>query len=110
MEVATHVLQFVLLGNNGFRFYFAHLPTTEADPSSLYVNFWRAVGWLRKFGFQFNFCCCDGGAANRTFVKMHFKDKDAVKERFTTINPYTRKPMFFLLDPSVSVHNHKFES
>lgn len=104
MEVATHVLQFVFLENNGFRFPFAHFPTTEADPSSLYVNFWRAVGWLRKFEFQSNFCCCDGGEANRTFVKMHFKDKDAVKERFTTINPYTRKPMVSLLDPS---HNIK---
>lgn len=104
VEVATHVLQFVFSGNNGFRFPFAHFPTTEADPSSLYVNFWRAVGWVRKFGFQSNFCCCDVGEANRTFIKMHFKDKDAVKERFTTINPYTRKPMVFLLDPS---HNIK---
>lgn len=33
---------------------------------------------------------------------MHFKEKDPVNERFTTINPYTRKPMVFLLDPSVS--------
>ena len=33
---------------------------------------------------------------------MHFKGKDPVKERFTTINPYTRKQMVFLLDPSVS--------
>ena len=33
---------------------------------------------------------------------MHFKGQDPVEERFTTINPYTRKPMVFLLDPSVS--------
>ena len=33
---------------------------------------------------------------------MHFKGKDPVDEKFTTTNPYTRKPMVFLLDPSVS--------
>lgn len=102
IDVASHVLQFVFLGNNGFRFPFAHFPTKEADPASLYTNFWKAVGWLKRFGFQTNFCCCDGGEANRSFIKMHFKEKDPVNERFTTINPYTRKPMVFLLDPSVS--------
>ena len=96
------MLQFVFLGNNGFRFPFAHFPTKEADPASLYTNFWKAVGWLRRFGFQANYCCCDGGEANRSFIKMHFKGQDPVEERFTTINPYTRKPMVFLLDPSVS--------
>lgn len=102
IEVATHVLQFVFLGNNGFRFPFAHFPTTEADPATIYTNFWKAVGWLRRFGFNTNYCCCDGGEANRSFIKMHFKGKDPEVERFKTINPYTRKPMVFLLDPSVS--------
>ena len=101
VEVATHVLQFVFLGNNGFRFPFAHFPTTEADPASLYTNFWKAVGWLRMVGFQVNYCCMDGGEANRSFVKMHFQGKDPEEEKFTTINPYTRTPMVFLLDPSV---------
>ena len=35
IDVASHVLQFVFLGNNGFRFPFAHFPTKEADPASL---------------------------------------------------------------------------
>jgi hypothetical protein len=69
IEVATHVLQFVFLGNNGFPFPFAHFPTKEADPASLYTNFWEAVGWLKRFGFTANYCCCDGGEANRSFVK-----------------------------------------
>ena len=42
------------------------------------------------------------GEANRSFIKMHFKGKDPVEERFATTNPYKRKPMVFLLDPSVS--------
>lgn len=52
IDVASHVLQFVFLGNNGFRFPFAHFPTKEADPASLYTNFWKAVGWLRGLGFR----------------------------------------------------------
>ena len=92
----------MFLGNNGFRFPFAHFPTTEADPASLYTIFWQGVGWLKRFGFTTNYCCCDGKEANRSFVKMHFKGKDPEKERFMTLNPFTRKPMVFLLDPSVS--------
>lgn len=38
-----------------------------------------------------------------SFIKMHFKGKDPVKEKLTTISPYTRKPVVFLLDPSVSL-------
>lgn len=97
IDVASHVSQFVFMENNGFRFPFAHFPTKEADPTSLYTNFWKAFGWLKRFGFQTNFCCCDGGEANRSFIKMHFKEKDPVNERFTTINPYTRKPMGFFV-------------
>ena len=89
----------------GFRFPFSHFPTKEANPASLYTNFWKAVGRLKRFGFQTNDCCCDGGEANRSFIKLHFQGKNPEKERFTTINPYTRTPMVFMLDPSVSFHN-----
>ena len=75
VDVATHVLQFVFLGNNGFRFLFARSPTTEDDPS-LYTNFWKAAGWLRMIGFRVNYCCMDSGEANRGFIKMHFQGKN----------------------------------
>lgn len=100
--MASHVMQFVFLGNGGFRFPFAHFPTKEADPASIYVNFWKSVGWLSTYGFTDTFCCCDGGQANRSFIEMHFKGKDPIKESFTTVNPFSRKPMVFILDPSVS--------
>ena len=38
-----------------------------------------------------------------TSSKSILKGKDPVKEKFTTICPYTRKPMVFLLDPPVSL-------
>ena len=99
LRFLTHILQFVFLGNNGFRFPIAHFPTKEAKPASLYTNFWKAVGWLRMFGFQTNYCCNDVGEAYRSFIKMHFKGKDPVKERFTTTNPYTKNQWCFFLIP-----------
>ena len=42
------------------------------------------------------YCCCDGGEANRSFIKMHFKGKGPVEERFTTTNTYKRKPVVFI--------------
>jgi hypothetical protein len=102
VKLATHVLQFVFLGHTGFRFPFAHWPTTEASATSLYTHFWKAVYWLLQGGFIVHYCCCDGGSANRSFVKLHFKDKDPFAEKFTTINPYTGDQLVFILDPYVS--------
>lgn len=48
-----------------------------------------------------HYCCCDGGSANRSFIKLHFSGKDPLTEKFTTINPYTREPLVFLMDPYV---------
>ena len=101
-ELASHVLQFVFLGNTGFRFPFAHWPTKEVDPSTLYIIFWKAVFWLLKAAFKVRYCCCDGGEANRSFIKLHFKDKDPFKELFTITNPYTKEPLYFILDFAVS--------
>ncbi|XP_070548616.1 uncharacterized protein [Ptychodera flava] len=101
---ATHVLQMVFLGNTGFRFPIAHWPTREVDPATLYTQFWNSVKWLRKGGFHVTFCCLDGGQANRSFVQLHFKGKDPVREKFTTLNLYTHEPMIFYMDPW---HNFK---
>ena len=51
-KLASHVLQMIFLGDTGFRFPFAHFPTTEATASDLYVVFWEAVLNLHKWGFQ----------------------------------------------------------
>ncbi|XP_070552284.1 uncharacterized protein [Ptychodera flava] len=101
---ATHVLQMVFLGNTGFRFPFAHWPTHEIDPATLYIHFWDAVKWLHKGGFHVSFSCTDGGQANRSFVLMHFKGKDPFLDNFTTTNIFTHEPMVFYMDPW---HNFK---
>ncbi|KAK3735262.1 hypothetical protein QZH41_008885, partial [Actinostola sp. cb2023] len=63
-----------------------------------------AVFELIKRGITIVYCCCDGGEANRNFIKIHFEGKDPVKENFTIVNPYTREPLIFIMDFS---HNIK---
>lgn len=53
-----------------------------------------------------HYCCCDGGSANRSFIKLHFSGKDPYAEKFTTVNPYTREPLVFLMDPYVSFNSN----
>ncbi|XP_070556443.1 uncharacterized protein [Ptychodera flava] len=49
---ATHVLQFVFVGDGGFRYPVAHFPTRECPPTTLYRLFWEGVQILLKGGFQ----------------------------------------------------------
>jgi hypothetical protein len=38
-------------------------------------------GRVIKKVFPNVFPCCDGGQANRSFIQLHFKGKDAVREK-----------------------------
>ena len=55
LNLASHVLQMVFLGDSNFRFPFAHFPTHEANASDIYVLFWEAVMNLQKWGFKVNY-------------------------------------------------------
>lgn len=44
--LATHVLQLVFLGTTGFRFPFAHFPSTTANGHALYLLLWKSVNFL----------------------------------------------------------------
>ncbi len=77
-------------------------PTREVDPATLYDLFWEAVLWLLKAEIVVSYCCCDGGEANRSFIKLHFKGIDPMKSSFTVINPYTKDYLTFFLDFPVS--------
>ena len=51
--------------------------------------------------FRIYWCVLDGAECNRQFVKLHFKNKDVVEEKFVTCNIYSGPPMVFLMDPKV---------
>ena len=100
--LANQVLQFVFVGNTGFRMPFAHWPTKQTSPATMLFTFWKAVHSLLLTGFEVIYCCLDGSSVNRSFVKLHFKGKDPVAEKFTVLNPYTREKFLFIMDPEVS--------
>ena len=100
--MATHMLQFMFLGNEGFRFPFAHFPTANVTSAQLFELFWDAVDALQMFGFTVRLSISDGAGANRKFVLMHFKDtKEAEDNKYTTISPASGKSLTFMMDPSV---------
>lgn len=43
----------------------------------------------------------DGADCNRQFIKIHFEERDPVKDQFVTTNVYTGTPMVFTMDPKV---------
>lgn len=100
VEVASHVLQFLYLGNEGFRFPFAYYPTCEASPADLYHKFWEAAMILEANGFNVIYGCFDGGENNRSFVKMQIPDPWACC--FTAYSLSSGEPFVFLMDSSVS--------
>jgi hypothetical protein len=51
-KLATHVLQFIFLGDTGLKFPIAHYPTSEATASDLYIIFWDVVKNLHQWGFK----------------------------------------------------------
>ncbi|XP_077985881.1 uncharacterized protein LOC144440385 [Glandiceps talaboti] len=101
-QTATHVLQFVFVGDGGFRYPVKS--TKECPPATLYGVFWEGVQMLLKAGFHIYWSCCDGGERNRGFINLHFKDKTARESDFTTRNPLTGGKMIFIMD---SKHNIK---
>ncbi|KAK3744049.1 hypothetical protein QZH41_011923, partial [Actinostola sp. cb2023] len=78
-QLATHVLQFIFVGDSGFRFPIAQI----------------LVYW----------CILDGAEVNRQFVKLHFKDEKEISDnKFVVPNVSTGGTMVFMMDPK---HNFK---
>ena len=45
----------------------------------------------------------DGADYNRQFIRMHFRGRDPVKDKFITSNIHTETPMVFVMDPKVDL-------
>ena len=89
IQLASHVLQFVYLGYDGFRFPFAYYPTTGANAPEMYIVMWDAISKLITYEFTIDYVSFDGASNNRTLQMMHFEDKtDAYEKNFTTVNPF----------------------
>ena len=83
--LATHVLQFLYLGLNGFRFPFACFPVTQTKAGNLHFLFWEAIKILNVYDFKVLFLSMDGAQTNRDFMKMFFfSDTSPLSENFAT--------------------------
>ncbi|CAG2207258.1 unnamed protein product [Mytilus edulis] len=77
-HIANHVQQYVFNGLTGFRWPFANFPNTQASPSEIFVTSWMCIDELYRWGFRPIYCCMDGSANNRAFLKMHFPDGNSL--------------------------------
>ena len=90
--LASNVLQFVFLGQTGFRFPVASFPTTTAKASELYVHVHEAIRLIRYYGFKVTAIMMDGGVQNRDFTNMHFNGHPHDSQWFFTppYSPFTQ--------------------
>ncbi|KAL9970357.1 hypothetical protein ACROYT_G022715 [Oculina patagonica] len=104
-QLASHVLQFIYIGDSGMRFPIAQFPSGGCTSSDLFFIFWEGVRKMLETGFTVYYCILDGADVNRQFIKLHFKDEqEAVEHKFMAPNLFTGEPMVFLMDPK---HNIK---
>ena len=97
ITLATHALQFVFLGNTGYRFPFAHFATTGASASELYLLLWDAVKFLSMFGFKVSFVSTDGAQLNRDLMNILLPtNKENKSLTFTNIMQPSQKIAFVM--------------
>ncbi|XP_045156281.2 uncharacterized protein LOC123522863 isoform X2 [Mercenaria mercenaria] len=98
ITLGNHVLQFIFLGNSGFRFPFAHFISTNIQAYELDTLFWEAVYLLKMYGFNVSYVCMDGAQSNRTFMHINI-GKNATS--LIAQNPCEpENPVIFLMDSS----------
>ena len=98
--LATHVLQFMFLSFDGFRFPFAWFATHTVNAPDLHILFWQAINKLVQWGFQIDFVSMDGANANRVFVNMQFS-KNPAYDMYTIPNMFRpSQSISFIMDYS----------
>jgi len=101
--LATHVLQFVFLGFTGFRFPFAHFPSTTASATDMYLLMWKSVSMLSMFGFKIQYISTDGAQSNRDLFKLlvpAFNSASPQTCSFDNIYCKDNPKLFFIMDIS----------
>lgn len=99
-QLANHVQQYVFTGLTGFRWPFANFPNTQAPPAEIFITTWMCIDELIKWGFKPIYCCMDGSANNRAFLKMHFSKSDPLSMKM--VAKYYKNPtkkIVFMMDP-----------
>ena len=91
VKMATHVLQFMFAGFNGFRWPVAYFGSSTATAVQIYINYNRAVDILRRHQFTVDYVMMDGASTNRLFTKMVFGDVVPREVNFQAVDIYNRR-------------------
>jgi hypothetical protein len=71
-KLATHALQYVFHGFNGFRWPVAYYGANPATTHQLYNTFWELVDKLDERGLTVEYVMLDGASTNKAFMAMLF--------------------------------------
>ena len=71
VKMATHCLQYVLRGFNGFRWPVAYYGSETACTYQLYNTFWDVVSKLYEYGFHVDYVNLDGATNNKYTFYEH---------------------------------------
>ncbi len=98
-HLAEKILQFLYLGDGGFRFPLAYFPVKSVPDVILYEHFWKGVLMFEAYGFNCYYCILDGADTNRNFVNLYFQDGNGRAHKFTTNNLHNGTKMIFIMNP-----------
>ena len=88
--------------------WFTH--TTNFKGSELNRIFWKVMDLYASVNMQVHLVVCDAASVNVKFIKLNcFSAADIDSPNFNPScrNPYTKNPMYFILDPSHMIKNFR---
>ena len=99
-KLASHILQYMYVGLNGFRFPVAQYSTATANTLEIEETFWEVIGELAKWNFSIFYSVMDGASYNRKFIKQCFLGEDPISQSMSAYNMFGNQNIIFLSDPS----------
>lgn len=102
VELATHSLQFIFHGLNGFRWPVAYYGSNPATTHQIFINFWECVDALDEHGFTVDYVMLDGAATNRAFMNM-LLGGNARAAKYITKDIYNIEHQVFVIQDSKHV-------
>ena len=88
VQMASHYIQYVYVGLNGFRWPVAYYGTNNVNGHSIYLTFWSLIDELHGYGFNVHAVLMDGSNNNRQFCRLLVKPQNACALKYRASDPY----------------------
>ena len=96
-KMATHGLQYMYVGFNGFRWPVVYYGSDNVNGHSIYLTLWPLVDQLLSFGFHAHGAIMDGSSNNRQFTRLVIDTNSARTTMYTTTNPFQINSKFCII-------------